>query len=96
MVLNEEHVVAENLDIFYKVGLGAAHDELITFNVKGSRLCLPVEAAPSARRCSEIYDNRVPVKFVKVYYSDDVQLHFWCQSTSITIPYCFQKTRGFT
>ena len=67
MVLNEEHVVVENLDIFYKVGLGAAHDELVTFNVKGSRLCLPVEAAPAARRCSEIFDNRVPVKFVKVH-----------------------------
>lgn len=33
VVLNSNHVVASNLDIFSRVGRGVAHDEVIPFTV---------------------------------------------------------------
>lgn len=64
VLLNDEYTVVDNLDIYYRVGLGVAHDEIIPFTVKDGRLCV------SPADCSELYENKFTVKFVKVRYSN--------------------------
>lgn len=64
VVLNEEHTIVDNLDIYYRVGLGVAHDEIITFSVRNGRMCL------NQIDCSELYENKVLVKFVKVSFAE--------------------------
>ena len=58
VVLNREHVVVEGLDIYGKVGRGIAHDEIIPFSVKSSKLRVGGE--------SSFLDGRLPIDFVKV------------------------------
>lgn len=38
VVLNKKHVVVRDLDIFDRVGYAAAHDELVSFTIKGGVL----------------------------------------------------------
>lgn len=38
MVLNEQHTVVPDLDIYQKVGRGTAHDEYVTFTVSKSKI----------------------------------------------------------
>ena len=59
VVLNGEHIIVESLDIFARVGRGAAHDELIPFTVRKGKLHI-------AGDTSTILDGEIPVEFVKV------------------------------
>lgn len=59
VVLNGQHVVVPQLDIYDKVGFGSAHDEYIEFTVDGTTLYWRGEI-------SEIKGNLVRVDFIKV------------------------------
>ena len=59
MHLNGEHVIIHELDIYGKVGRGAAHDEIIPFSVRNGKLKINGET-------SEIIDGKISVEFVKV------------------------------
>lgn len=59
VVLNGQHVVVPQLDIYDKVGFGSAHDEYIEFTVDGITLYWRGEI-------SEIKGNLVRVDFIKV------------------------------
>lgn len=41
MLLNFQHIVVDQLDIFSRVGRGVAHDEIVPFTVKNGQLQLP-------------------------------------------------------
>lgn len=58
-MLNGEHTVVQNLDIFEKVGRGAAHDEIVPFTVKGGKLKYNGEV-------TNVKGNKVAIQFVKV------------------------------
>ncbi|XP_059616630.1 malectin [Phlebotomus argentipes] len=58
VVLNGEHTVVSDLDIFQQVGRGTAHDEYVYFSVSRDRLYYKEDE-------SEIRDNRVRVEFIK-------------------------------
>uniref|UniRef100_A0A6B2EB56 Putative malectin-b n=1 Tax=Phlebotomus kandelakii TaxID=1109342 RepID=A0A6B2EB56_9DIPT len=60
VVLNGEHTVVSDLDIFQQVGRGTAHDEHIYFSVSRDRLYFKEDE-------SEIRDNRIRVEFIKGY-----------------------------
>ena len=38
VVLNGEHTIVSELDIFGRVGRGVAHDEVVPFSIKGGKL----------------------------------------------------------
>ena len=57
--LNSAHTIVENLDIFSKVGRGAAHDEVIPFTIKKGDLIVNGEK-------SSLEGNKMRVEFVKV------------------------------
>ena len=59
MHLNGEHAVIHELDIYGKVGRGAAHDEVIPFSVRNGKLKINGET-------SEVIDGKISVEFVKV------------------------------
>lgn len=59
VVLNGQHVVVPQLDIYDKVGFGSAHDEYIEFTVDGTTLYWRGEI-------SDIKGNLVRVDFIKV------------------------------
>lgn len=58
VVLNGEHTVVDNLDIFQQVGKGVAHDEFVYFTVSRGRLYYKEEE-------SEIRGGRIRVEFIK-------------------------------
>ena len=60
MVLNGEHTVGSDLDIFDRVGRGVAHEEIIPFSVKSGKLFFSDEE-------SEIRNAKVKVEFIKGY-----------------------------
>jgi hypothetical protein len=59
VVLNGEHTVVNELDIFGKVGRGVAHDEAVAFSIKGGRLKVGGET-------SQIDGKKISLEFVKV------------------------------
>lgn len=59
VVLNNQHVVVPQLDIYDKVGFSSAHDEYIEFTVDGTSLYWRGEV-------SEIKGNLIRVDFIKV------------------------------
>ena len=59
VVLNGEHTVVSELDIFAKVGKGAAHDEVIPFTIRGGKLRINGET-------SQIDGNKISIEFIKV------------------------------
>ncbi|XP_050548398.1 malectin-A-like [Daktulosphaira vitifoliae] len=59
VILNNQHIIVPQLDIYDKVGFGAAHDEYIEFKVDGSTLYWRGEM-------SEIKSNLIRVDFIKV------------------------------
>lgn len=59
VMLNQEHHVVSELDIFAKVGRAVAHDEYIQFSVEGGKLMYNNEV-------SNIKDGRVKIEFIKV------------------------------
>ncbi|XP_076453284.1 malectin-B-like [Babylonia areolata] len=58
VVLNGEHTVVSELDIFNRVGRGVAHDEIIPFSIKGGRLRVGGEQ-------SRIDSKKISLEFVK-------------------------------
>lgn len=58
MLLNRQHVVVSQLDIFAQVGRGTAHEEYVFFNVVKNRLHFNGEA-------SDIKNNMVRLEFLK-------------------------------
>lgn len=52
--------MVSDLDIFAKVGRGVAHDEYITFTVKGNKLIVNEEESE--------HDGKIRVDFIKVSY----------------------------
>lgn len=58
VVLNGEHTVVSELDIFSRVGLGTAHDEIIPFSIKNGRLRVGGEQ-------SRVDNKRISLEFVK-------------------------------
>lgn len=59
VVLNGDHTVVADLDIFEKVGRGVAHDEYIPFKIVKGRLFYNEED-------SEIHAGKIRVEFIKV------------------------------
>ncbi|CAG9853925.1 unnamed protein product [Phyllotreta striolata] len=60
VVLNGDHTVVADLDIFEKVGRGVAHDEYIPFRITKGRLHFNGEE-------SDIRGGRIRVEFIKGY-----------------------------
>lgn len=60
VVLNGDHTVVSDLDIFALVGKGAAHDEYIYFSISGGKLYFKEEE-------SEIRNGKIRVEFIKGY-----------------------------
>lgn len=60
VVLNGDHTIVSDLDIFDKVGRGIAHDEYIPFSISKGRLIVNGEE-------SEIRGGKVRVEFIKGY-----------------------------
>jgi hypothetical protein len=58
VVLNGEHTIVSELDIFSQVGRGVAHDEIIPFTVKDGTLHINKET-------SHIDGNKVSLEFIK-------------------------------
>lgn len=59
VVLNGDHTVVTDLDIFERVGRGIAHDEYIPFKVQGGKLIYNDEE-------SDILAGKIRVEFIKV------------------------------
>ncbi|ESO97776.1 hypothetical protein LOTGIDRAFT_103588 [Lottia gigantea] len=57
VILNGEHTIVNELDIFAKVGRGVAHDEIIPFTIKNGKLRVNGET-------SQI-DGKISVEFLK-------------------------------
>ncbi|KAG5881031.1 hypothetical protein JTB14_006823 [Gonioctena quinquepunctata] len=60
VVLNGDHTIVADLDIFEKVGRGIAHDEYVPFKISRGRLIINGEE-------SEIRGGRIRVEFIKGY-----------------------------
>lgn len=60
VVLNGDHTIVTDLDIFEKVGRGMAHDEYIPFAVSNDKLIYNQEE-------SEILGGKIRVEFIKGY-----------------------------
>ncbi|XP_014215596.1 malectin-A [Copidosoma floridanum] len=60
IVLNGDHTVVTELDIFDKVGRGVAHDEYVVFKVVKDKLIINGEE-------SEILGGKIRVEFIKGY-----------------------------
>lgn len=59
VVLNGDHTIIPDLDIFSKVGRGVAHDEYVPFSVGSGKLIIKGEE-------SEIRGGKIRVEFIKV------------------------------
>ncbi|GAB0089209.1 Malectin [Sergentomyia squamirostris] len=60
VVLNGEHTVVSDLDIFQQVGKGTAHDDYVYFSVSRDRLYYKEDE-------SEVRNNKIRVEFIKGY-----------------------------
>lgn len=60
VVLNGDHTIVADLDIFEKVGRGVAHDEYVPFRISKGRLFVNGEE-------SDIKGGRIRVEFIKGY-----------------------------
>lgn len=60
VILNGDHTVVSDLDIYALVGKGAAHDEYIYFSISGGKLYFREEE-------SEIRNGKIRVEFIKGY-----------------------------
>lgn len=59
IVLNGDHTIVTDLDIYDRVGRGVAHDEYISFSVNHGRLYYNEEE-------SDIRGGKIRVEFIKV------------------------------
>ncbi|XP_022114395.1 malectin-A [Pieris rapae] len=60
VVLNGDHTIVADLDIFDKVGRGVAHDEYIPYSIKNGKLYYNDEE-------SDIRGSKIKVEFIKGY-----------------------------
>ncbi|KAJ8680103.1 hypothetical protein QAD02_015890 [Eretmocerus hayati] len=60
VVLNGDHKVVTELDIYDRVGRGMAHDEMVPFSVQGGKLIYNEEE-------SDILGGKIRVEFIKGY-----------------------------
>jgi len=58
VVLNGDHTIVTDLDIYEKVGMGVAHDEYIPFSISNGKLLINEEE-------SEIRGGKIRVEFIK-------------------------------
>ena len=58
MVLNKQHTIIPNLDIFARVGKAAAHDEVTRFKILNGQLLVQEESSP--------FKGTLSVEFSKV------------------------------
>ena len=58
-MLNGEHAVVENLDIYAHVGHGIAHDEYVPFTIKSGQITVGDET-------SNLSGSKMPIEFLKV------------------------------
>lgn len=59
VVLNGDHTIVSDLDIFERVGKGVSHDEYVPFRVEAGRLHCNEEE-------SDIRGGKIRVEFIKV------------------------------
>ena len=59
VVLNGEHTIIHDMDIYAKVGRGAAHDEVVPFQIRSGKMKVNGET-------SDINDGKITVEFHKV------------------------------
>ena len=67
VLLNGEHTVVDDLDIFAKVGHSTGHDELIPFSVKNGKLKVAGETS--------MLKGKLSVEFVKVCHHNKYCIH---------------------
>ena len=67
MVLNDEHTVLEELDIFANVGRATAHDEYIPFQIKNGRLVVKTR--------SSSYAGKLKVTFQRLDHRDNPKIN---------------------
>ena len=65
VVINGDVTVAADLDIYDKVGRGSAHDEVIQFQAKGTKLLFQDAE-------SELTRGKMRVEFIKVRYGFEI------------------------
>lgn len=73
VVLNGEHTVVSELDIYGRVGRGVAHDEIVPFSIKGGKLRVSGEQ-------SSIDGKKISLEFVKVSLSLFIIFIMWLHS----------------
>ena len=59
MVLNGDHTVVQDLDIYQRVGRGVAHDEVVPISIQSGRLSYRGDE-------SDIQGGKIRVEFIKV------------------------------
>ncbi|RUS80689.1 hypothetical protein EGW08_011555 [Elysia chlorotica] len=69
VVLNGEHTIVSELDIFAKVGRGVAHDEIVPFTIRNGKLKVNGET-------SQIDGNEVAIEFIKGDLDNPFQLRY--------------------
>lgn len=62
VVLNGDHTVVTDLDIFERVGRGVAHEEYVPFKIQRGKLIYNDEE-------SDISGGKIRVEFIKVIYA---------------------------
>lgn len=67
MLLNDEHSVIDELDIFAKAGRLTAHDEYIPFQIKNGRLVV--------KSRSSSYSGKLKVTFEKLDGKDNPKIN---------------------
>jgi hypothetical protein len=67
ILLNDEHSVIDDLDIFSKVGRATAHDEYIPFQIKNGRLVV--------KSRSSSYSGVLKVTFLKLDHRDNPKIN---------------------
>ena len=59
VVLNGDHTVVQDLDIYQRVGRGVAHDEVVPLSIQSGRLSYRGDE-------SDIQGGKIRVEFIKV------------------------------
>ena len=57
MLLNDEHSVIDELDIFAKVGRATAHDEYVPFQIKNDRLVVKSHSSSYSGKLKITFHN---------------------------------------
>ena len=94
ILLNDEHSVIDELDIFEKVGRATAHDEYIPFQIKNGRLVV--------KSRSSSYSGKLQVTFQRLDHRDNPKINaliIWkgpVDRTSWTCPECGISSSALT